>query len=173
MNGYQISTILATVVADPQPICKVKSGPEPVGCDIRLAINQSNFVDGKWVDYTRWLKATAWYRVAKRLLDAKWCKKGYHIILTARTTERVYAGKNGDPVKTLDYEILDAQPVLVSGDYKSQQRGREDAKMERERAPQQDNRYTDPYARPHALASTPNAGQSYTPLNEESEDIPF
>jgi single-stranded DNA-binding protein len=159
MNGYHISTILGTIVADPTPIATVKGDKDLNGCDIRIAVNQSRLVDGKWVEHTCWLKLTAWFYLAKKLLDAKWCKKGFHCIFTCRNRERVYEGKNG-PTKTMDYEVLDAQPVLVSSDYQGQAKARQQQHVETQRAPQGTPTYTSPHNTPIA-----------SPMADE--DIPF
>lgn len=154
MNGYETATILCTIVADPTPFASItKSGSDLNGCDIRVVVNQTAPIDGKWVEHARWLNLTAWFRLAEKLIAAKWCKKGYHAIFCCRVKERVYEGKNG-PTKTLDYEVLDAQPVLVSSDYKGQQKAREQAKVETARAPQQQERYTHPNPAPSPLADS-------------------
>lgn len=119
MNGYHISTILGTVIKDPTPICTLKTGTEPIGADLTLAINSSHLVKGKWQEQTCYVTCTAWYALAKRVLDSKWCRKGYHVILTAKTTENTYTDNNGNTKRRPDHKILDIQPVLLSPASKS------------------------------------------------------
>jgi hypothetical protein len=159
MNGYESSTILCTIVADPKPIAIMKKESNDIsGCDIRVCINQTQLVDGKWTEHPRFITLTAWYYTATKLLKAKWCKKGYHALFLCKVKERVYEGKEG-PAKALDYEILDAQPVLVSASANTQQNARNNARVESERAPQDANRYTNPNPAPTSLLA--------------EEDIPF
>lgn len=113
MIGYHTSTILCTVIADPTPICSVTAKENPIGCEIRCGITQSAFVNGKWEKYNRYFTLTAWYATAKKLIDAKWCRKGKDIFVTARTTEKAYEHK-GQPAKKLIYDILECQPVFTS-----------------------------------------------------------
>ena len=160
MNGYHHSIILATIAKDPEPIAIVKGEKDISGCDILVALNQSDFVNGKWTEYTRWIKLTAWYSMAKKLQEAKWCRKGYHALFTCRTKERAYLNKDGQTRKTLDYEILDAHPILVGQDASGQARARSQAHVETERAPQQSPRVTAPA--PHPINNT-----------ESEDDIPF
>ena len=160
MNGYENATILCTIVADPKPIAIIKkdSNNDTAGCDLRVCINQTQLVDGKWTEHPRFLTLTAWYYTAQKLLKSKWCKKGYHALFVCKVRERVYEGKEG-PAKTLDYEILDAQPVLVSASANTQQNARNNAHVETQRAPQDSNRYTNPNPAPTSLLA--------------DEDIPF
>ena len=123
MDGYHSSTIIGTITKDPTPICSVKTGDKPIGCDISVCVNQSSKdpATGKWVNYARYIKLTAWYTQATHLLNSKWCKKGYHGIFICSTTERAYTDQKDLTTKTLDYKILDARPILISASATNQQ----------------------------------------------------
>ena len=168
MNGYHSSTILCTIVADPDPITHVRANGNDInGCDIRVVINQTSYVDGRWVEYPRWINLTAWYSMADKLLKAKWCKKGYHALFVCRTKERAYKAKDGSTKKTLDSEILDAHPILVGQDASGQAKARANAHVETQRAPQQQSRITQPYNTPQSTPPPPAQN------NLMDEDIPF
>lgn len=112
MIGYHTSTIICSIIADPTPICSPSAKDNPIGCDIRVGITQTAHVNGKWEKYNRYFTLTAWYAMAKKLIAAKWCRKGKDIYVVARTTEKAYESK-GQTVRKLIYDVLDCQPIFT------------------------------------------------------------
>ena len=164
MTGFHSSTMLATIVDDPKPFCTVKGGETPIGCDIRICINQTDYIEGQWKTHARFITLSAWYDQAKRLMSAKWCRKGYHAIFVCTTKECVYNDRNNQPTKKLEYKIIAAQPVLLSSDYSAQKKARYVSNYGPEH-PTQDS--------PQSADPSPNSNQNPPSEPLEDEDIPF
>lgn len=159
MNGNIYSTIIGTIVSDPQPFFKVQGSTEPAGCSFRVAINRSTLENQQWKHSTQFIEITARGPLkAKSLMEAQWCKKGYHAYFSTVQTERSYIQKSGAERKVAVYTLLEAHPILVSDSYRQMKSRQEQGENGKE-----------------PPTETPNAQQAPAAASkqEEDDDIPF
>lgn len=120
MNGAIYSTVIGTICRDPEPFYKVKGDTEPVGCTFCVAINRCDRVADKWETTTQFIELTASGMTAKKLLESKWCKKGYHAYFQCEQSEHTYTRKDGINVKKPVFRYMAGHPILVSASYAEQ-----------------------------------------------------
>lgn len=164
MNGTIYSTIVGTIVTDPAPYYKVKGDAKIAGCAFRVAINRCTKVNNNWETYTQFIEINCRdsYR-AQFLIDAKWCKKGYHAYFMCDQSERMYTKKDGTEVRVPMFSLMDAHPILVSESYAQQK----SAQVRQERMREDQNLHQQTGAPGHQPVPMPTA-----PAMAE-DDIPF
>jgi single-stranded DNA-binding protein len=161
MNGSIITHIVGTIASDPKPYYKVNS-EELAGCDFSVAINQSKYVNGTWINTPTFLyvnSGTA-YR-AQELIKSAWCKKGRHIYVVCHQKEESWIDKTGNKRSKQTYTYLYAQPILTGNDSSSQKSNPHPLQQPKPQYQQQT--FAEP-AQPQAPASDPTMSM---------DDIPF
>lgn len=119
MNGTIQSTIIGTIVADPEPFYKITEPDKPAGCNIRLAVNRSFMKDGAWQNKAQFVTVKVYGFKAQDILSdrCRWCRKGYHAWFVCEQLEETFIGKDGKEYTRPRFDYLMGKPILT-GDSK-------------------------------------------------------